>query len=83
MPIGATGFPVTVLPFSPPGEELLVRLICCSSEPLLPAGLEAGLALLLFRSRCCGPAETGSFGGCGPASYVRGDGPRMPGGPAW
>lgn len=51
VPIGATGFPVRALPFSPPGEELLVRLMCCSSEPLLPAGLEAGLALLLFRSR--------------------------------
>lgn len=50
--MGATGLPVTALPFSPPGEELLVLLICCSSEPLLPEGLEAGLALLLFRSRC-------------------------------
>lgn len=78
VPIGATVLPATAFPFSPPGDELLVRLVC-SSGPLLPGGLEAGLALLLARSR--GPADMGSFGGSGPDSYVKGEAPRMLEGP--
>ncbi len=63
VPIGATA-PLPgpgLVPGDPPGEELLVRLDGwapgASKTPLLPAGLDCGLDVLLARERWLAPAD--------------------------